>query len=89
MQEGEMHIAKQRLRFLDPFVNAEDRHKHPLQWEDNHDTLVGCTTAMARQKKCKEGHINAMKRIPSYIAHMMFKWQDRDFIWAPYHLGLV
>ena len=83
MQEGEMHLSKQRIGFLDPFIIAEDRHRHPLQWEDDHDELAGCTTARDRQKKRKEGHINAMKRISAYIAHMMFKWQDKDCIWAP------
>jgi hypothetical protein len=42
-----MHLAKEKLRFLDPFVVAQDPQRHPLQWDDKHDELLGCKTAKA------------------------------------------
>lgn len=89
MQEQEMHLSKEKIGFLDPFVIAEDRHMHPTRWEDNHDELKDLKTTTERNKKRRIGHINAMKRLASYMTHMFLKWQDRDYIWAPYHIGLV
>ncbi|KAM0890274.1 hypothetical protein ACQ4PT_027105 [Festuca glaucescens] len=87
MQEGDMHLAKEKIGFLDPFAICEERRKHPLSWEDNHDNLAGCKTKKARDKKRKDEHLNAMKHVSAYIAHMMLKWKDRHYIWAPYHIG--
>ncbi|RCV11579.1 hypothetical protein SETIT_2G197300v2 [Setaria italica] len=85
MQENDVHIVKEKVRYLDPYAICEVRHNFPSQWGDNHDKLAKHKKKKDKRVKRVQQHKKAMRRVSDYTAYMMLKWQDRHYIWAPYN----
>uniref|UniRef100_A0A0Q3RJW4 Uncharacterized protein n=1 Tax=Setaria italica TaxID=4555 RepID=A0A0Q3RJW4_SETIT len=83
--ENNVHVAKQKAGYLDPYAICEVRHNFPSKWGDNHDKLAKCKTNKEKKAKRLEKHKKATRKVSAYIAHMMITWQDRHPIWAPYN----
>ncbi|RCV24787.1 hypothetical protein SETIT_5G114400v2 [Setaria italica] len=80
-----MHVVKEKDRYLDPYAICEVRHNFPSQCGDNHDKLAKYKTKKDKRVKRVQQHKKAMRRVSTYIAYMMLKWQDRPYIWVPYN----
>uniref|UniRef100_K3XSL7 Uncharacterized protein n=1 Tax=Setaria italica TaxID=4555 RepID=K3XSL7_SETIT len=83
--KNDMHVVKEKDRYLDPYAICEVRHNFPSQCGDNHDKLAKYKTKKDKRVKRVQQHKKAMRRVSTYIAYMMLKWQDRPYIWVPYN----
>jgi len=54
--------------------------------KDDDDHLKPFKTKEAKANERKRFHEETMKRVAAYISLMMERWQDMDFIYAPYHI---
>nr|TKW26745.1 hypothetical protein SEVIR_3G210300v2 [Setaria viridis] len=84
MQENDVHVVKEKAKYLDPCAIYKVRHNFPNQWGDNHDKLAKYKTKKDKRAKRGRQHKKAMRRVSSYITYMIL-WQDRHYIWALYN----
>ncbi|RCV17254.1 hypothetical protein SETIT_3G205400v2 [Setaria italica] len=84
MQENDVHVVKEKAKYLDPCAIYKVRHSFLNQWGDNHDKLAKYKTKKDKRAKRGRQHKKAMRRVSSYITYMIL-WQDRHYIWALYN----
>ena len=86
MQTMDAIIINAKVRYLNPVVICESLHAGPKWMKDDDDHLKPFETKEAKDKERERFHEETMKRVAAYISLMMERWQDMDFIYAPYHI---
>ena len=79
-------ILKRKVWYLNPAAICEAKHASPKWMKDDDDYLMPFKTKKKKQKEWKKFHQETVKRVASYILHMVTQWEDMDAIFVPYHI---